>query len=525
MKLPLFFGILFFLFSGTGAGLAEDIPPSFIPPKIMREFRGAWIASVGNIDWPSKPGLSTADQQKELLALLDRAAQLKLNAVILQVRPSCDALYHSRYEPWSEYLSGVMGTPPSPYYDPLAFAISAAHERGLELHAWFNPYRAGHPSAKSNFSANHISKLRPEFVRAYGKYLWLDPGEPGVQTYTTAVIMDVVRRYDVDGVHLDDYFYPYKERDKRGNLIDFPDDATWKRYSARGGKLDRADWRRDNVNHLVQTLYASIKREKPWVKFGISPFGIWRPGFPAQVTGLDAYDHLYADSRLWLRNSWVDYLAPQLYWAVAPPAQSFPALLKWWVSQNEAQRHIWPGCASSKVGTAWGSGEILNQINIARSCCVSPGHILWNMGSLMRNATGLGEALSGKAYGETALVPACPWLEKSPPAKPALRLVPDDQNRLVIAWTNATPEKNWRWAVQIKRGDVWTTETLAGKHQAIAFEASARRPDAVALTAISRCGLASPAGLLIVPSEPPKTGITQKVAARTGADTKTASAQ
>ncbi|MBA3467147.1 MAG: family 10 glycosylhydrolase, partial [Gemmatimonadaceae bacterium] len=239
------------------------------PPALARELRGVWVASVSNIDWPSKPGLSTADQQRELLTILDRCAELKLNAVILQVRPGADALYASELEPWSEYLTGAMGKAPDPYYDPLEFAVTEAHKRGLELHAWFNPYRARHPSARSPISSGHLSVTRPDLVKKYGTHLWMDPGEPDVREHTRRVILDVVKRYDIDAVHLDDYFYPYKERDSAGNTIDFPDGRSWGRYVASGGALVRDDWRRNNVDQLVQELYRGIRATKPHVKFGI----------------------------------------------------------------------------------------------------------------------------------------------------------------------------------------------------------------------------------------------------------------
>ncbi len=218
-------------------------PATILPPKPMREFRGVWVATVNNIDWPSKRGLSTAEQKAELLAILDRAAQLKLNAIIFQVRPACDAMYASKIEPWSEYLTGTMGKAPEPFYDPLEFAIEEAHKRGLELHAWFNPFRALHPSAKSPIATNHVSKTKSDLVRRYGKHLWLDPGERDVQDYTLSVVLDVMKRYDVDGIHFDDYFYPYKEKNGGGAEMDFPDDASWKKYGARSG-LSRDDWRR-----------------------------------------------------------------------------------------------------------------------------------------------------------------------------------------------------------------------------------------------------------------------------------------
>ena len=267
-----------------------------IPPSPPREFRAAWIATVGNSSWPSKSGLTTAQQKSELIAILDRTVALKMNAVIFQVRPACDALYQSSIEPWSEYLTGVQGRAPSPFYDPLAFAITEAHKRGLELHAWFNPFRAHHFQATSPIANNHISKSHPEWVRGYGKYLWLDPGDSAVRDYSLRVVMDVVKRYDVDGVHFDDYFYPYREKNSKGVEMDFPDSQTWKKFGAESG-LARDDWRRRNVDRFMEKVYLSIKQEKPWVKFGISPFGIWRPQNPPSIKGFDAYAEIFADSR------------------------------------------------------------------------------------------------------------------------------------------------------------------------------------------------------------------------------------
>src|ERR1043166_288889 len=340
-------------------------PSQVIPPKPLREFRGAWVATVANIDWPSRPGLTTAQQKAELIALLNRAVQLKLNVIIFQVRPACDALYTSTIEPWSESLTGTMGKAPRPFYDPLTFTIEQAHRRGLELHAWFNPYRAGHPTAKSALAASHVSKAHPQWVRLYGRQLWLDPGEKEVQDYSLAVVMDVVRRYDIDGAHFDDYFYPYPEKNASGGDLDFPDEPTWKRYTL-SGRLSREDWRRDNVNVFIHRVYESIKASKPWVKFGISPFGIWRPGNPSQIKGFDAYAKLYADSRKWLASGSGDYLAPPLYWAIDSREQSFPALLKWWSEQNPTGRHLLAGLDSTKANGKWPPQEIVDQIRYTR---------------------------------------------------------------------------------------------------------------------------------------------------------------
>src|SRR2546423_2840326 len=237
--------ILAILLTGlrVSASFGAYVPTNLVPPAVQREFRGVWVATLNNIDWPSKPGLKVAEQQQELLRILDRATEVHLNAILLQVRPGCDAFYDSKLEPWSEYLTGKMGAPPAPWYDPLAFAIEEAHKRGLQLHAWFNPFRARHVSATNAASLKHISKANPQMVRNYGKDLWLDPGEPAVRDYSMNVVMDVVRRYDVDGVVMDDYFYPYKEKDERGKLIDFPDWRSWSRYRSSGGTLSRDEWR------------------------------------------------------------------------------------------------------------------------------------------------------------------------------------------------------------------------------------------------------------------------------------------
>lgn len=469
---------------------------SIKPPAPAREFRAAWVATVANIDWPSRKGLTTAEQKAELLAMLDRAALLKLNAIVFQVRPACDALYASEIEPWSEFLTGTMGKAPEPYYDPLAFATDEAHKRGLELHAWFNPYRAGHPSAKSPVSSNHITKTRPQLVRHYGKQVWLDPGEKEVQEYSLSVVMDVVRRYNIDGVHFDDYFYPYKENDRSGNEVDFPDESSWKRFGAIG-KLGRDDWRRENVNAFVEKVYASIKAAKPWVKFGISPFGIWRPENPPQIKGFDAYSKLYADSRKWLMNGWVDYFVPQLYWSIGSEEQSFPVLLKWWSQQNTKSRHLLPGLDITKTVTLtpepnvdknrkrWPDQEILNQIRLCRKQSGVDGHVYWNMKSLMRNQS-LDAALETQLYTQPALIPASPWLGDNRPAKPPVKVAEVTATRLRLTWAAGDANKPSLWLVQSRNGREWRTEILAGEKSSATWTGDL--PQVVAVSAVDRNG-------------------------------------
>jgi len=368
------------------------------------EFRAVWIATVANIDWPSKPGLSAGEQKKEMIELLDRCKSLNLNAVIFQVRPMCDALYESKLEPWSSFITGTQGV--SPGYDPLAFAVTEAHKRGLELHAWINPYRAWISSAKGEPAANHLVKTRPDLAKKYGKHYWLNPTNAEVQAHSLAVALDIVKRYDVDGLHMDDYFYPYPEADADKKLMPFPDDDTWAEYQTHKGTLSRDDWRRDAVNQFVKKLYSEVHKAKPWVKVGISPFGIWRPGHPEGVTGFDQYGQLYADASLWLREGWVDYFTPQLYWAIDAPKQSYPKLQDWWVSQNAKGRHIWIGNGTHRHTPE----EIINQIGLSRRTAGVTGNVHFSMKHLVGDKA----AALKTVYAEPASIPATPWL----PARP-----------------------------------------------------------------------------------------------------------
>ena len=484
---------------------------ALVPPPVPREFRGVWVATVGNIDWPSRPGLPTGQQQAELLALLDRATRLNLNAVILQVRPAADALYASPLEPWSEFLTGQMGRAPDPFWDPLAFAVLEAHRRGLELHAWVNPYRAKFSDGRSAASFDHVSRTHPEWIRAYGRnQLWMDPGEPAVREQTVRVVLDIVKRYDVDGLHIDDYFYPYRESDGRGRVLDFPDAATYERYLAGGGTLARDDWRRDNVNRLVEALATGIRATKPWVKFGVSPFGIWRPGSPPSVRGLDAYTELYADSRSWVRNGWGDYFSPQLYWRIGSPQQSYADLLAWWSSENVRGRHIWPGNYSSRVGSVegsqnWGAGELLDQIRLTREGGAG-GNVHFSMRAFMRDPLGVDEALIAGPYAERALVPASPWMMAGAPGEPGapvVRLVASALGELSVGLAPAWPTAGstaprslpWQYVVQASYADAtWRTMIVQAAMSGlvpIGRSSGAAPLVALVVTAVDRVGNAS----------------------------------
>jgi uncharacterized lipoprotein YddW (UPF0748 family) len=470
-------------------------PVAVTPPAPVREMRGAWITAVAtNADWPSEPGLGVAEQKAELIALLNHAAQMKLNAVFFQVRPTCDALYASPFEPWSEYITGTMGKAPQPLYDPLTFAVEEAHKRGLELHAWFNPFRASRLEARSPVSPNHVTRTHPEWICRYGGQAWLDPGEPAAREYVLQAVLDVVKRYDVDGVVFDDYFYPYPKADAAGRVLSFPDDASWRKYGLPGG-LARDDWRRQNVNAFIQKVYQSIKAAKTWVKFGASPFGIWRPGHPWQIKGLDTYAGLYADSRLWLANGWLDYFAPQLYWPIDPPQQSFPILLNWWTQQNAKGRNLWAGLNAVAVGKDWSANEIARQLSLTRRQPGASGEIFYHLRTIAENPA-LNSVVRAE-YTQAALVPASPWLASSPPAKPNLSVTGNsDTGRsagLSVHWGTGG-ETAWLWVLQYRTNEVWTTEILPGRQTARTFEKI--RPEIVVVSAVDRVGnMSSPAAI------------------------------
>ena len=475
------------------------------PPAAPREFRAAWVSTVANIDWPSKPNLTPAQQQAEAIAILDRAKALNLNAIVLQVRPSADAIYPSKLEPWTEYLTGTQGVAPQPMYDPLKFWVTQAHARGLELHAWFNPYRARHATAKSPVSSDHIAKTKPEAVKTYGKFLWMDPGEESASKQTLDVVLDVVRRYDIDGVHIDDYFYPYpiEAPNVAGEAaaldgangtkaeLDFPDQPSWQRYLLGGGKLDRANWRRDNVNRLIEALYTGIHQEKNWVRFGISPFGLGRPDRrPPGIAGFSQYDKLYADAELWLENGWVDYFTPQLYWAISQTPQAYDVLLDYWLAQNRKGRHVWPGLYTSRIGAPvkdFPPEEIIQQISVTRARPAASGHVHFSMAALMDNRKGISDQLRAGHYSGPALVPATPWLAAEAPGLPAvsakreggglnLKLAAGKANAQYAIWSRFGDE--WRFAVAPASRVDWT----------VADDAKLGPASAVFVSAVDRLG-------------------------------------
>jgi len=469
------------------------------PPEPTREFRGAWIATVYNLDWPQQQGASAEQQQAQLRQQLDLARDIGLNAIFFQVRPESDAMWRSRTEPWSRWLSGRSGADPG--YDPLAFAIAEAHARGLQLHAWINPYRAK-TSADVTMAPQHVTNRHPEWTRTYRGQVTLDPGLPEVRAYIVGIISELLKNYDLDGIHFDDYFYPYPTKRADGSRVEeFPDAATYARYREGGGELDLEAWRRQNVNTLVREVGQQVRRDSPTALFGISPFGIWKPGIPETTEAqLNAYADLACDARLWLAEGWVDYLAPQLYWRIDPPAQSFPVLLRWWHEQSHAGRHVWAGIATQRINSQEDPGrpasEIVRQIGITRELArgTSAGHIHWNLAAIRRNEGGIRPLLADQVYRGNSLVPASPWLRERSPANPTLSLQRDAGSGDLVAEVTSPRRSTGRWILfQVKRGGEWRQLPLVrGESTRVAFRSDEEPAiEAIAVRAVSASGLVS----------------------------------
>ncbi|MCW3116444.1 MAG: hypothetical protein JWM28_526 [Chitinophagaceae bacterium] len=396
--------------------LSIFISPVFIlkansqPPA---EFRAVWIATVDNIDWPTKGMTDVAAQKAEFIRQLDMHKRNGMNAVIVQVRPAADAFYPSPYEPWSQWLTGVQGRAPSPYYDPLQFMIDEVHKRGMEFHAWCNPYRANFNIGTASIAYDHITKTHPEWFLTYGSTRYFDPANIKAQEFVVNVVTDIVRRYDVDAIHMDDYFYPYRIAGK-----EFPDALS---YAQSGTILNKDDWRRSNVDTIILKLSNAIKKEKPWVKFGISPFSVWR-NLEQDPDGSDSkayqtnYDDLYANVVLWLKNGWIDYVAPQLYLEIGHAKIAYEKLLDWW-GKHSYGKHLYIGMAVYKAGvnTAWKNpNELPNQIKLLRENPNVQGSIYFSSTSFNRNPNGWNDSLRNNYYKIQAEIPPMQWL----PARP-----------------------------------------------------------------------------------------------------------
>lgn len=385
------------------------------------EFRAAWVATVDNIDWPSRGNYAPARQKQEFIDLLDMHKRNGMNAVIVQVRPATDAFYPSQYEPWSQWLTGKQGRPPSPYYDPLQFMIEETHKRGMEFHAWCNPYRAEFNIGSSSISATHVTKTHPEWFVKYGDKRYFDPGNKEGQEFVVKVIRDIVKRYDIDAMHFDDYFYPYRIAGK-----EFPDFNSFKKY---GNGLSRADWRRSNTDSIIVKLSRAIKEEKGQCRFGISPFGVWRNQDKdslgsATTAGVTNYDDLYADIVLWLKSGWIDYVAPQLYWEFGHKAAPYEVLLDWW-SKNTYGKHCYIGLGIYRAGSsaAWKDSTLIpRQLTALRNTPNIHGAIYFSSKTFVRNPNGWSDSLQNNYYKFPALIPPMEWINNPAPTAPQLKV-------------------------------------------------------------------------------------------------------
>lgn len=407
-----------------------------------REFRAVWIATVKNIDWPSVPGLTSEEQKSEYRKTLDYHQLNGINAIIMQIRPSADAFYRSAHEPWSRYLTGESGKAPESYYDPLTFMIDEAHDRGMEFHAWFNPYRAIVDMEELPEDSTNIFYQKPEWFVRYGDRMYFDPGIPEVQDYTTEIIKDVVTRYDIDAVHFDDYFYPYRITD-----VEFPDSISFTNHGGAYQAAEKDDWRRENVNTVIKMLSDTIKSVKPYVKFGISPFGVWRniaddPRGSNSEAGQTNYDDLFADVLLWMDRGWIDYILPQLYLHIGHPLLDFDKVLSWW-NEQDYHGHLYAGYAAYRVGDttqnkAWmNPSEVPNQIRLTRGFSNALGGAHFSSKSLLDNNLGLSDTLRTDLYSTKALIPTMPWLDAVAPISPSNLLTKNEADGVFLEWDDS----------------------------------------------------------------------------------------
>ncbi|MBX3257489.1 MAG: family 10 glycosylhydrolase [Chitinophagaceae bacterium] len=396
----------------------------FAQPKY--EFRAAWIATVDHIDWPSRGNYNSDSQKAEFIKILDMHVQNGMNAVVMQIRPAADAFYPSQYEPWSQWLTGKQGKPPAPYYDPLEFMIEEAHKRGLEFHAWCNPYRAEFSIGKSSIAPTHITRVHPEWFLAYGGKRYFDPGNKQAQDFVVKVIRDIVSRYDVDALHFDDYFYPYRIAGK-----EFPDNKTYAQY---GAGMDKNAWRRSNVDSIIVKLNRAIKEEKSYCRFGISPFGVWRNKSQDSLgsntsAGQTNYDDLYADILLWLREGYIDYVVPQLYWEHGHRAAPYEVLVDWWAN-NSFGKHCYIGLGYYKGGsnTRWKDKNIIpEQIRDARKYATLQGQVYFSSKSFVSNPNGWNDSLRNSYYKYPALIPPMYWIDSAKPTPPVITSISSSQ--------------------------------------------------------------------------------------------------
>jgi uncharacterized lipoprotein YddW (UPF0748 family) len=440
-----------------------------------REMRAVWIATVANIDWPSKPGLSVNMQKEEMIELLDLAKEYHLNTVIFQVRPATDAFFPSDMEPWSQWLTGEQGKAPDPFYDPLQFAIDECRKRGLELHLWLNPYRAVVDTAKASIAENHPINQHPEWFVTYGKARYFNPGLPETRNHVAAVVADLLRRYDVDALHFDDYFYPYRIAGQ-----EFPDQDAFEKYPRGFSPDQKEDWRRDNVDLIIKQLHDTIKAVRPTVAFGISPFGVWRnqsddPRGSATKAGQTNYDDLYANILRWQQEGWIDYVTPQLYWHIGKEVADYAILADWW-SKNALGCRLYIGQAFYRINRKakdrqWRSSrQIIKQIQLNRTIPNIDGSMFFSAKSLRSNPLKLKEKLLRGPFRYEALPPVNQRVQQITSGVPQNTQMEVKDNTIYLSWN---PGRNNRAFViyKFRKGKPANTENpenilvVTGEHQ------------------------------------------------------------
>ena len=432
---------VFFLLLMAGGVFAQVQTGSAYP---KREFRAAWIQSVNG----QFRGMPTEKLKQNLIGQLNSLQKAGINAIIFQVRPEADALYASRLEPWSRFLTGVQGKAPEPYWDPMQFMIDECHKRGMEFHAWINPYRTK-TTLKSELAPNHVYNIHPEWFVTYGDQLYFDPALPESRRHICMVVSDIVSRYDVDAIHMDDYFYPYPIKGK-----DYPDDASFARFG--GGFSNKGDWRRSNVNVLIKKLHETIREIKPWVKFGVSPFGIYRnessDPLGSKTKGLQNYDDLYADVLLWAREGWIDYNIPQIYWHIGHPVADYETLVKWW-ARNTENRPLFIGqSVMNTVQNADPKNPSINQLPrkmaLQRAYQTIGGSCQWPASAVVENAGKYRDALIAEYHKYPALPPVFDFMDNEAPAKVRRMKSVWTEDGYILFWTAPKYKEEMNRAVQ-----------------------------------------------------------------------------
>jgi len=412
---------------------------------LKREMRAVWVATVANIDWPSQRNLTSKAQREEMRQMLDQLAKNNINAIVLQIRPTADAFYPSALEPWSNWLTGKQGVKPNPYYDPLQFIIDEAHKRCMEVHVWLNPYRVTNSDRTDLLSKDNLYFKNKDIYVKYGGKTYFDPGMDETRAFLNRVVEDVVERYDIDAIHFDDYFYPYRVANE-----EFPDEATFRKYPRGFAPNQKNDWRRNNVNMVISELQQTIKSLKPWVEFGVSPFGVWRndnvdPKGSATRAGVQNYDDLYADILKWLKEGTIDYVVPQLYWEIGKKVADYEILAKWW-SENSYGKNLYTGLYNSQLGAheanqAWRNGnELVRQLHLNKRYPQIDGAVYFSAKAFVQNKQGLNDSLQNNFYKYPAICPINRNIQGESSAQPQNIHILKDGKEQYLIWDEVNEE-------------------------------------------------------------------------------------